>query len=47
MDMGFFDSHAHYNDERFLGCRDELVLRLFESGVCGIVCAGYSFRVFC
>ncbi|MDP4120460.1 MAG: TatD family hydrolase [Bacillota bacterium] len=32
-----FDSHAHYDDEAFDNDRDELLIHLNESGVCGIV----------
>ncbi len=32
-----FDSHAHYDDEKFDGIRDELLNKLFNSGVYGIV----------
>ena len=32
-----FDSHAHYDDEKFEGIRDELLTKLFNSGVCGII----------
>lgn len=42
-----FDSHAHYDDERFDGLRDELLSELHQNGVCGIVtcgCDGKSCR---
>ena len=32
-----FDSHAHYDDERFEGIRDELLFKMEEQNVCGIV----------
>ncbi len=32
-----FDSHAHYDDEKFDGLREELLTKLFNSGVCGII----------
>lgn len=35
-----FDSHAHYDDEQFDGCRDELLSQLNQNGVCGIVTCG-------
>ncbi len=35
-----FDSHAHYDDGRFDGCREELLNELFRNGVCGIVTCG-------
>jgi len=42
--MNFFDSHAHYNDERFLDCRDELIKNMFDQGITNIVCAGYNLK---
>ncbi len=38
-----FDSHAHYDDERFDG-RDALLTDLFAHGVCGIVNAGTNLK---
>ncbi len=35
-----FDSHAHYDDQRFDDCRDELLSALAEHGVGGIVNCG-------
>lgn len=32
-----FDSHAHYDDERFDGIRDELLFNMEAQNVCGIV----------
>lgn len=32
-----FDSHAHYDDSRFDGIREELLDKMFANGVCGIV----------
>ena len=40
--MNFFDSHAHYNDERFRDNRDELIKDMFNDEITNIVCAGYS-----
>lgn len=37
-----FDSHAHYDDEKFDTCRDEILLRMPEYGVGKIVNAGAS-----
>lgn len=34
---GIFDAHAHYDDERFDGDRDDLLASLPEQGVCGVV----------
>lgn len=32
-----FDSHAHYDDERFTDCLEEVLAECFASGVCGII----------
>ena len=37
---GIFDSHAHYNDERFDADREALLASLPSQGVCGVVNAG-------
>ncbi len=38
-----FDTHAHYDDERFNDCRDELLGELFSNGICGIVTCGCDY----
>lgn len=40
--MDFFDSHAHYNDERFLKVRDELIKNMYDDEITNIICAGYN-----
>jgi TatD DNase family protein len=35
-----FDSHAHYNDPRFDGVRDELLASLPGTGICGVIIPG-------
>lgn len=35
-----FDSHAHYDDEKFDLDRDETLKRVFSSGVCGVINCG-------
>ena len=42
--MELFDSHAHYNDEKFEEDRDNLIHEIYDSGVTGIVNAGYSLE---
>lgn len=42
--MDFFDSHAHYNDERFINNRDKLIKEMYEDEITNIVCAGYSLN---
>ncbi|MBR2744520.1 MAG: TatD family hydrolase [Clostridia bacterium] len=40
--MEFFDSHAHYNDEKFDEDRADIIKKIYDSGVTKFVCAGYS-----
>ena len=40
--MEFFDSHAHYNDERFKEDMEQVVQDIYESGITSFVCAGYD-----
>lgn len=40
MNSIIFDSHAHYDDSKFDGCRDELLKELPNNGVCGVVTCG-------
>jgi len=42
--MEFFDSHAHYNDEKFNEDRDELIQKIYDEGVTRIINAGYSLE---
>ena len=38
----YFDTHAHYNDEKFDEDRKELLNDIFNMNVTKIVCAGYN-----
>ncbi len=40
--MELFDTHAHYNDEKFDEDREEIIKDTFDSGVTRFVCAGYN-----
>lgn len=40
--MKLFDSHAHYNDEKFDLDKNEILERIKEEGIEKIVNAGYS-----
>ena len=40
--MEFFDSHAHYNDEKFEENRKELINNIYNEDITRIVCAGYN-----
>ena len=42
--MEFFDSHAHYNDEKFSEDREEILKQVYESEVTKLLCAGYSLE---
>ena len=43
--MEFFDSHAHYNDEKFDSDREEILDKLLkEDKITRIVCAGYNIE---
>ena len=39
-----FDSHSHYDDEKFNDDRDELLLNMKEKGVCGIIHAATDIK---
>ena len=38
----FFDSHSHYNDEKFDSIRDKLIEDTYFAGVTKFICAGYD-----
>ena len=40
MYSGIFDSHAHYDDERFDPDREEVIASLTENGVCNVIDIG-------
>lgn len=42
--MEFFDSHAHYNDEKFEQDRDEILQKIYNENVTKITCAGYNIQ---
>lgn len=42
--MEFFDSHAHYNDERFDEDRDKLLKDIYDEKITKIINAGYSLE---
>ena len=44
MCKNIFDSHAHYDDERFNEDRYDVLERLFKSGVCGIINCGSDLK---
>ena len=42
--MEFFDSHSHYNDEKFNEDREELIQNTYDDGITKFVCAGYNIK---
>lgn len=42
--MEFFDSHAHYNDEKFETDRGEILKEIYHDGITKITCAGYNVK---
>lgn len=42
--MKLFDSHAHYNDERFEQDREYIIKEVYNSGVNKLINAGYSLE---
>ena len=42
--MELLDSHAHYNDEKFIEDRDSIIKEVYNSGVTTIINAGYSLE---
>ena len=42
--MELFDSHAHYNDEKFDDDREELIDKIYNDGVTRLINAGYSLE---
>lgn len=42
--MEFFDSHSHYNDEKFSEDREEIIQSTYKDGITKFVCAGYNIE---
>lgn len=42
--MEFFDSHSHYNDEKFDIDREELIKKVYDEGITRTVCVGYNLE---
>lgn len=42
--MNFFDSHAHYNDEKFDEDREDLIKEIYKDGVNKLINAGYNLE---
>ncbi|MBO5413667.1 MAG: TatD family hydrolase [Clostridia bacterium] len=42
--MEFFDSHSHYNDEKFEEDLKEIIKSTYDEGITKFVCAGYDLN---
>lgn len=42
--MRLFDTHSHYNDERFDEDREDIISKIYEAGVACIVVIGYNIE---
>lgn len=42
--MEFFDSHSHYNDEKFNEDREQLIQDTYNDGTTKFICAGYNIN---
>lgn len=42
--MEFFDSHSHYNDEKFNEDRKEIIEKSYKEGITKFICAGYNIE---
>lgn len=42
--MEFFDSHSHYNDEKYDQDREELIREIYKQGITRTVCIGYDIE---
>lgn len=40
--MEFFDTHSHYNDEKFNEDRENIIEETYKEGITKFVCAGYN-----
>lgn len=42
--MELFDTHSHYNDEKFNEDRENIIKQTYEAGITKFVCAGYNVK---
>ena len=42
--MEFFDSHSHYNDEKYDEDRNSLINKIYKEGITRTVCIGYNLE---
>lgn len=44
MQINYFESHAHYDDEKFNEDRNEVIQSIYNAGVTKLISAGYSLE---
>ena len=42
--MELFDSHSHYNDEKFEQDKEQILDKVYKTGVTKLICAGYNLE---
>ena len=42
--MEFFDSHCHFNDEKFDNDREEIIKKIYSEGITKMTCVGYNIE---
>ena len=42
--MELFDTHSHYNDEKFNIDREEIIQKTYKQGITKFICAGYNLK---
>lgn len=42
--MELFDTHAHYNDEKFELDKEDILSQVYKQGITKLVCAGYNLE---
>lgn len=42
--MELFDSHSHYNDEKFREDKKQILKEVYQAGITKLICAGYSLE---
>lgn len=42
--MEFFDSHSHYNDEKFDDDREKIIQDIYQAGITKFMCIGYDLK---
>ena len=42
--MELFDTHSHYNDEKFDSDLDEIIIKTYNAGITKFMCIGYNLK---